>query len=100
MDSGAMYLPGTATFPDELEYPATTDELIATHGDQPIELPNGSETVGEALGRVGRETYETPEEFRLTLQSALSSKAVGRIGYSDRDPMPPGSVGGPRQLSF
>lgn len=95
-----MHLPGTATFPDELEYPATTGELIAAHGDRPIELPNGSETVGDALDRIGRETYESPEEFRLTLQSALSSKAVGRVGYSDRDPMPPGSVDGPPQLSF
>lgn len=95
-----MYLPGTETFPEELEYPATTDELIAAHGDRPIELPNGSETVGEALERVSGETYETPEEFRLTLQSALSSKAVGRVGYSDRDPMPPGSVDGPAPLSF
>lgn len=95
-----MYLSGTEAFPEELEYPATTDELIASHGDQPIELPNGSETVGDALDRVGGETYETPEEFRLTLQSALSSKAVGRVGYSDRDPSPPGSVDGPPQLSF
>ncbi|AGB17344.1 hypothetical protein Halru_2770 [Halovivax ruber XH-70] len=95
-----MHLPGTVTLADELEYPATTDELIAAYGDQPIELPNGTETVGDALGRISRETFESPDEFRLTLQSALSDKAVGRVGYSDRDPNPPGSVYQPQQLSF
>ncbi|ELZ09260.1 hypothetical protein C479_10580 [Halovivax asiaticus JCM 14624] len=95
-----MHLPGTVTLADELEYPATTDELIAAYGDQPIELPNGTETVGDALGRMSQETFESPDEFRLTLQSALSDKAVGRVGYSDRDPNPPGSVYQPQQLSF
>lgn len=95
-----MHLPGTENFANELEYPATTDELIARHGERPIELPNGSETVGEALGRVSPETFESPDEFRLTLQSALSRKAVGRVGYSDRDPTPLGSVYQPQQLSF
>ena len=95
-----MQLTGTVAFADDLEYPATTSELIAAYGEQPIELPNGTETVGDALDRVSQETYETPEEFRLTLQSALSRKAIGRYGYSDRDPTPPGSVYEPSQLSF
>ncbi|MFC3958881.1 DUF5789 family protein [Halovivax cerinus] len=95
-----MHAPGSVTIADDLEYPLTTDELIATHGDRRIDLPNGSETVGEVLGRISAETFESPDDVRLTLQSGLSRKAIGRYGYSDRDPDPPGSLYHSTQLSF
>ncbi|WP_290816585.1 DUF2795 domain-containing protein [Halovivax sp.] len=95
-----MQMNGTTAFADGLEYPATTEELIESHGDRTIELPNGSETVADALGRISSETFETPEDVDLTLQCALSRKAIGRIGYSDRDPAPLGSPYAPDQLSF
>ena len=100
LGSVVMELTGTATFADDIEYPATTEELIASHGDRTIELPNGTETVGDALGRFSSETFETPEDVQLTLRCALSQKAIGRIGYSDRDPAPLGSPYAPDQISF
>jgi hypothetical protein len=71
---------------ENLTYPITTDEVVERVGDRRIELENGHETLAEVFGRVGSETYNTPEEAHLTLLSALSTKAIGRKAYSDRDP--------------
>jgi len=85
---------------DAHQYPATTDELIEAYGGQRLELPNGSETVAEVLKRLDSETFECSEDARYAVFSALSEKAVGRVGYSDRDPTPPGSPYGPDIVSF
>ena len=95
-----MDLSHTAAFADEIRYPLTTRDVIETYGDEQIELPNGTETIGDVIGRIGAETYESPDDLRLALHSALSEKAVGRVGYSDRDPEPPGSVHRSDQVSF
>lgn len=80
-------------------YPATTEELADAHGDVVLQLPNGTETLGDVLARLTSETYEDAEQARLALYSALSTKAIGREGYSDRDPTCPGEDG-PDQVSF
>lgn len=82
------------------DFPTTTEALIESHGDRTIDLPNGSETLGEALSRLEPETFETREDARLAVYSSLSRKAIGRFGYSDRDPTPLGSQYAPTQLSF
>ncbi|NHN60502.1 MULTISPECIES: DUF2795 domain-containing protein [Halorussus] len=81
------------------DYPATTDQLADTYGDYELDHPNGSETLGEVLGRVGSETFSSPNEAEEMLYSAVSSEAIGRKGYSDRDPTTLGTVG-PSQVSF
>ncbi|MFP8951450.1 DUF2795 domain-containing protein [Natrialbaceae archaeon A-arb3/5] len=95
-----MLLNGTGEVIDDHEYPATTDELIEAYGDRVLELPNGTESVGDVLDRFESETFEAPEEARFAIYSAVSNKAIGRIGYSDRDPMPVGSPYTPDALSF
>lgn len=84
---------------DAHEYPATTEDLIQEYGDLSLDLPNGSETVGEALGSLGEETFDDAEGARLALYSSVSSKAIGRKFYSDRDPTGVGEDG-PDQVSF
>ncbi len=81
------------------DYPMTTEELIEAEGDTTLELPNGTETVGDALGRSAPETFETAEDAMLTTCAGLSSKAIGRKGYSDRDPIAMGEEG-PDEVSF
>lgn len=81
------------------DYPATTEQLAATHGDYELDLPNGSETIGDVFGRVDSELFQSPGEAEATLYSAVSSKAIGRKGYSDRDPTVMGT-NGPEQVSF
>ncbi|MFC4246936.1 DUF2795 domain-containing protein [Natribaculum luteum] len=95
-----MLLNGTGEVIDDHEYPATTEELIETCGEHRLELPNGTETVEEVLGRLESETFESPEDARFAVYSAVSDKAVGRVGYSDRDPTPLGSPYAPDAMSF
>ncbi|WP_247003610.1 DUF5789 family protein [Halosolutus gelatinilyticus] len=95
-----MLLNGTGDVIDDYEYPATTEELIEEHGDRTLELPNGSETVAEVLARLESETFENPEDARFAIYGAVSDKAIGRVGYSDRDPTPVGSPYTPDAVSF
>jgi len=67
-------------------FPSTTDELIEAHGDVVIDLPDGAVTLGEVLGRLPNEELEREEDARLLTYSAFGTAAVGRPGYSDRDP--------------
>lgn len=81
------------------QYPMTTEELIEAAGDTTLELPNGTETLEDALSRSAPETFESAEDARLTAYAGLSGKAIGRKGYSDRDPICMGEDG-PEQVSF
>lgn len=80
-------------------YPATTEEVIEAYGDVELELPNGDERLADVLGRVGSETFESADDVRMATLSAVSSNAIGRKGYSDRDPTHFGEEGH-EQVSF
>jgi len=74
-------------------YPTTTAEFVAEHGDVEIELPEGSVALGEVLETMPNEQLATEEEARLSTYSAFGEAAIGRKGYSDRDPTTPGEDG-------
>lgn len=74
-------------------FPTTTQHLIDEHGDVRMKLPNGAVTLGEVLGTLPNERLETAEDARLTTLSALGEDAIGRKGYSDRDPTSMGERG-------
>lgn len=80
-------------------YPATAEEIIEEYGDVELEVPNGEETLGDALGRLGEQTFEDAEDARLAACSAVSKNAIGRENYSDRD-APSIGENGPDELSF
>jgi len=94
-----MKFNGTGEMIDALEFPITTDEIIANHGDHELELQRGTEQVGEILERLGTEEFEGPEDVRLSVRSAVGHKAIGRRFYSDRDPTALGESG-PTPLSL
>lgn len=94
-----MRLPTTEQAFVDHSYPSTTAELIADYGDSEITLPNGSETVGEILGRMGEETFENSAAVSQALLTGVSHKAIGRRFYSDRDQYTPGEHG-PEEVSF
>ncbi|MFB6101800.1 MAG: DUF2795 domain-containing protein [Haloplanus sp.] len=94
-----MRFNGTGDLIDALEYPATTDEIIDAHGDRELELQRGTEELGEVLARLGTEEFDTPEDVRLSVRSAVGHKAIGRRFYSDRDPTALGETG-PTPLSL
>lgn len=80
-------------------FPATTEEIIAEYGDMELAMPHASDTLGDALGRLGEETFEDGEAVALSTYSAVGSDAVGRKHYSDRDSPALGEAG-PDQVSF
>jgi len=84
---------------DAQQYPMTTEELIAAEGDLTLDLPNGTETLADALSRSAPETFRSAEDVRLTMYAGVSGKAIGRYGYSDRDPVCMGEDG-PEEVSF
>lgn len=86
---------------DAHSYPATAEELIEEYGDLELELPNGAETLGDVLGRIGDgdHTFEDAEAARMATYSGVSNKAIGRRNYSDRD-SPSINEEGPDQVSF
>ena len=81
------------------DYPVSADEIIDQDGDIELELPNGTESLGEALSRSAPETFESAEDAEFAAFSGVSSKAIGRKGYSDRDPICMGEDG-PDEVSF
>jgi len=96
----AMLTPATIDGIDAESYPLTTEELLARHGEAVLDLPEGTERLADVVGRQGEEVYYSPAEVRHAVYNGVSSSAVGRRFYSDRDPTPPGAVDGHDQLSF
>jgi hypothetical protein len=94
-----MRLSETDTVFIDHSYPATTNELITEYGDSEIQLQNGTETIGDILGRLGEETFDDPAAVRDALVGGVSHKAIGRRFYSDRDQYTPGEYG-PDPVSF
>jgi len=93
-----MLLTGTGDRIDALEYPLTTDELAARLGAAELDCP-GEATLGDALEPLAGETFETPEDARFAVLTGVGEGAIGRKGYSDRDPGAPGEDG-PQPVSF
>ncbi|USZ69617.1 DUF2795 domain-containing protein [Halorussus salilacus] len=94
-----MSLKQATTLLDRHDYPATSAQLADSYGDYELDLPNGTETLGEVFARVDSETFADSREAEETMYSAVSRKAIGREGYSDRDPTVLGTDG-PGQVSF
>jgi hypothetical protein len=95
-----MRLHGTADRIEAQTYPLTTDDLTRAIGDDELELADGTETVADILERFGDQTFHTPEDVHHTLQAGVCERAIGRKGYSDRDPTTLGSPYGPETVSF
>ena len=84
---------------EDAAYPTTTAALVDEHGDVRIDLPNGEERLGDVLARTGETKFNDSTGAVHAVYGAVGAAAVGRVGYSDRDPAPIGTAG-PEQLSF
>ena len=93
MNNVPMKLKDVPSLLDDQKFPTTTDRLTESYGDTELALEDGSETLGEVLDRSGPETFHDPNQVLLTIYGGVSAEAVGRVGYSDRDPPPIGSRG-------
>ena len=71
---------------DRMEFPTTTETITNEFGGQTLQFQDASERVDRIIGRFGSETFASADEVRMTLYGALPGEAVGRKGYTDRDP--------------
>lgn len=72
------------------DYPTALSDLVAAHGDHTIRLQNGSRTFREVVGDHTDRQCASPEDARQVVLTLVDESAVGRKGYSDRDPPGPG----------
>ena len=64
------------------QYPVTSEDLGAYYADDPIDLPNETESLGSAFGRLDR-SFEDPDEAYRALVSEFDE---GRLEGEDDDP--------------
>lgn len=64
------------------QYPVTSEELSAYYADDPTDLPNETESLGSAFGRLDR-SFEDPEEAYRALVSEFDE---GRLEGEDDAP--------------
>lgn len=67
-------------------FPCTSQGFLAEHGDVELQLSDGTVTLEEVFDGMPDEDFRTEEDARLAVYGALGESAIGRKGYSDRDP--------------
>ena len=68
----------------EHKYPTTSEELAVEYADQPLDLPNETETLGSVFDRLVDERYESPDEAREALYGEITGDAGGFEEYNDQ----------------
>lgn len=79
---------------DNLTYPTTTDGVIAALDDPELQLPAGSDRLSAVFTRTSMTALDCAEDAKISVLSALNEDAIGRKGYSDRDPPVRSGFGG------
>lgn len=87
-----MTLRQAARLLETCDYPLDSRTLQDAHGEFSIEHPEGSESLGAVLDRAGDSEFADATEAQLALYGAVGEGAIGRKGYSDRDPDPMGTA--------
>jgi hypothetical protein len=59
----------------EMEYPVTSEELASEYANEPIDMPNETESLGSVFDRLVDEEYESPEEVREAAYGELTGEA-------------------------
>jgi len=65
------------------KYPATSEELAAEYGDQPLDLMNETESLGSVFDRLVDERFESAEEAREAVYNEITGAAGGPEEYND-----------------
>ena len=84
---------------NDASYPTTTERLVAELDDPELRLANGSDSLANAFARIQTDGLETPSDAKLAVLAGLDEDAIGRKGYTDRDPPVPGERR-PERLTF
>jgi len=68
----------------EHKYPATSEELAAEYGDQPLDLANETESLGSVFDRLVDERFESADEAREAVYGEITGEAAGPEEYNDQ----------------
>lgn len=69
-----------------LEYPVTSEEIATEYGNEAIDLPNETETLGSVFDRLAGEQFESPEEVREAVYGEVTGEAGnGTEANAERD---------------
>lgn len=56
---------------EDQEYPTTAGELAERYGDREVETQDGSVTIGDLLGSIEEETYESADDAQSRIQGLI-----------------------------
>lgn len=77
----------------EHKYPATSEELAADYGGEPIDMPNETESMGSVFDRLEGARFDTAEEAEEALYNELSGSEGGPQEYNDERELAEGEEG-------
>ncbi len=59
----------------DLEYPVTSEELATEYADEPIDMPNETESLGSVFDRLVGEQFDSPAEVREAAYGEITGEA-------------------------
>lgn len=68
---------------EEAKYPVTAEELSVEYGDELLDLPNETESLGSVFDRLVDERFESAEEAREAVYNEVTGEAAGPEEYND-----------------
>jgi len=68
----------------EAKYPTTSEELAVEYGDEEIDLPNETESLGSVFDRLVDERFESAEAAREAIYRELTGEAAGQEEYNEQ----------------
>lgn len=71
---------------ERVDYPISNAGLVELHGDGELLLADGSTTLATTLDALGETTYEDADQVRQAIFGMVGDDAIGRKGYTDREP--------------
>lgn len=68
----------------EREYPVRSEELAEEYAEQPLDMPNETESLGSVFDRMtDDEEFDSPQEVREALYGELTGHAAGEEEYNE-----------------
>lgn len=67
----------------ELKYPTTAEEIAEEYSDEPMDLPNETESLGSVFDRLTDVRFEDEAEAREALYSELTGDAGSAAEYTE-----------------
>lgn len=65
------------------KYPATSEEIAADYANDPIDMPNETESVGSVFDRLEGKRFESAREAQEALYNELTGTEAGPEEYND-----------------